>query len=272
MKISRVVVPAAGLGTRFLPVTKSVPKEMLPIWDKPAIHYILKEVVLSGIKDVSLIVSKDKNAIADYFDYSFFLDQHLNSSKPESLSELDFIVSNVNLNYIRQPKPKGLGHAILLSKSFVEDFFAISLPDDIIFSKKPVLMQLEEVAKKYSASVIAVQEVSEEKLSSYGVIKIKSKLDGNIFEIEDVIEKPKDNPPSNLAVIGRYILSSKIYDFLENSEPDFKGEIQLTSAISNMIRSGEKVLALKFEGDRFDIGTPQGLFSANQKFHNILSV
>lgn len=269
MKIERVVIPAAGLGTRFLPITKAIPKEMLPIWNKPAIHYIIKEVFLSDIKNVSLILSKDKNAIIDYFDYSYFLDEHLKSKGlSATISELDFIIQDLTFNFLRQSKPKGLGDAILHSKSFVkEDHFAVALPDDIVFAKNPLLLQLYSVFKKYSLPVLAVQEVPLEQASSYGVIKIKEKLKDNLFEIEDVIEKPQSNPPSNLAVIGRYILPYKVFDFIENSKPDKKNEIQLTTPMADMIKSGYKMLALKFEGERFDIGSPKGLLEANKKVY-----
>lgn len=266
MQVTKVVIPAAGLGTRFLPITKAIPKEMLPILEKPAIHYIAQEALLSDINDLCFIISKNKNSIADYFDYSMSLDFYLEQkSKKNLLSELDFLIKNLNFHYIRQQQPFGLGHAVMLAEHFIqEQFFSVMLPDDIIFSDIPCLKQLVEVSKAYNCCVIAIQEISSEETSSYGIIKIKEKLSSNIFEIDDLIEKPESNPPSNFAIIGRYVLSRNIFPFLHEISKDNSQEIQLTQALKNFVNKGNRLLALKFNGNRYDLGTPYGWAKANQ--------
>lgn len=266
MNIKKVVIPAAGFGTRFLPITKSIPKEMLPIINKPAIEYIVQEAMLSGISDFFIIVSKGKEAISDYFKHSEKFNNILQKNK-FSLSELETIINFSNFNYIEQEKQLGLGHAILMAKNYIkDDFFAVMLPDDIIISARPSIKQLMELAQVENACVVAVQEVPDDLISSYGIVSIKNKLSDNIFELSNLVEKPdQKSAPSNLGIIGRYILSSKIFNSLEKIGFGVKGEIQLTDAIVHLMQSGEKVFAYKIDGCRYDIGTPVGWLKANNE-------
>lgn len=269
MKACKVVIPAAGLGTRFLPFTKAVPKEMLPIGHKPAIHYIAQEIMFSGFTDICFITSKNKNAIADYFDYSLALDHYLEQKKQQVLlSELDFLIQHLTFSYIRQAEPRGLGHAVQLAQNFIkEEFFAVVLPDDLIVSKTPALEQLKVIHDQFNCSVIAVKEVLPEQAHLYGIINIKALLDDNLYEIGGMVEKPLVNPPSHLAIIGRYILSTEIFDMFEE-HANTGSEIQLTDAIAKLIARGHRVIAVNIEGDRYDLGNPVGWFKANEYIIN----
>lgn len=266
MNIKKVVIPAAGFGTRFLPITKSIPKEMLPILNKPAIEYIVQEAMLSGINDFYIVISKGKEAIADYFKHSTKLDGIAHKNKL-SLSDLESIINFANFSYVHQEKQLGLGHAILMAKNHIkDDFFAVMLPDDLIVSNRPSIKQLLDLAQVENASVIAVQEVPNEFVSSYGVISIKNKLSNNMFELDGLVEKPAAKlAPSNLAIIGRYVLSSNIFSSLEQINPGANGEIQLTDAIGHLLETGQKVFAYKVEGTRYDVGTPIGWLKANNE-------
>lgn len=266
MDIIKAVVPAAGIGTRFFPFTKTIPKEMLPVLNKPAIQYNIEEGVYSGINNFFMIISKGKHAIADHFDNNMeleiFLKEH---GKLELLNTLNTITHNTIFNYIRQPEPQGLGHAVWMAHHLIgKEYFAVMLPDEIIISKTPALSHLMKIARQEKASVIAVQEMPTELLPHYGVIGIKKQITPNLFQVSHMVEKPDHKDvPSNMAIVGRYILSHKIFNSLESIEADQHGELQLTDAIVHMMRNNEKVFAYKIPGIRYDIGNPLGWLKAN---------
>jgi len=266
MDICKAIIPAAGLGTRFLPFTKSVPKEMLPLLNKPAIQLIIEEGIKSSIKNFLIITGRGKQAIAHHFDpapeLELFLKEH---GKLDLITDLDKIIREAQFTYIRQPEPFGLGDAVLRARDLIgsKEYFGIFLPDDIILSQTPALGQLLRIAKQEKASVIAVQEVPSECVSSYGVIGIKKQFTPKLFQVSHLIEKPQaKDAPSNLAVIGRYILSPKIFGALQEIAPYSVDELQLTDAISHMIKNNEKVFAYKIQGCRYDIGNPIGWLKA----------
>lgn len=267
MDITKAIIPAAGLGTRFLPFTKSVPKEMLPLLNKPAIHYVIEEGLQSGITNFSMVTSRGKQAIADYFDYAPELDLFLKErNKTDLLASVDRIIKAAHFTYIRQPEPLGLGHAVWMARHTIgKEYFGIFLPDDIMVNKKdPGLSQLIKIARQEKGSVIAVQEVPTECVSSYGVIAIKKQITPHLFQVSHMVEKPAPkDAPSNLAIIGRYVLSHKIFDSLQEISSYAVGELQLTDGISHMMKNNEKVFAYKIQGTRFDIGTPLGWIKAN---------
>ena len=269
MKVTKAVIPAAGLGTRVLPATKAQPKEMLVIVDKPSLQYIIEELVESGIKDIIIITGRNKNSIEDHFDYSYELEETLKKDGKDSLlDKVESISSMANICYVRQNHPKGLGHAILKAKSFVGDEpFVIALGDDIVYNDKPVAKQLIENYSKYQSSIVGCQEVKESDVSKYGIVKPSKLLDEKTIEMADFIEKPNvEEAPSRLACLGRYLLTPKIFEYLEKTEPGKGGEIQLTDAIVSMMRDGEKVVAYNFDGKRYDIGNKFGLLKANIEF------
>lgn len=269
MKISKAVVPAAGFGTRFLPWTKSCAKELLPLLNKPAIQVIAEEIKDSKVNECIIINAHSKQALVDYFHHSPDLEKFLQEKNKSSLlTDLDMLLKQLAFSYIYQDEAKGLGHAISLVESTVKDeYFGIVLPDDIMISNPPGLAQLIEVAQKYNASVIAVQEVPKEAVSAYGVVAVAKQLDDLTFEITDLVEKPKPElAPSNLAISGRYVLSPKIFAALKDIKPSIGGEIQLTDGIREMLRSGERILAYKIQGTRHDIGNPTGWLKANMHF------
>jgi len=266
MNITKAVIPAAGLGTRFLPYTKSVPKELLPIMGKAAIQLIIEEGIASGITEFEIIANKDKHAIIDYLSPNTHLDTLLHKmGKEKNINDINAIISKTQFNYIAQPEPLGLGHAILMAEETIKnEYFGVFLPDEIMSEHIPALRQLIEIAKKYNASVIAVQEVSAETVSSYGIVAIQQQLESDLFEINNLIEKPtQDQAPSNLAIVGRYILSPDIFNALRNIKPGAGNEIQLTDGITTMMNSGERVLAYKINNVRHDIGNPLGWLQAN---------
>lgn len=266
MNVTKAIIPAAGLGTRFLPLTKSIPKEMLPLVNKPAIQYTIEEGVSAGINHFSIVTSRAKSAIADHFDLSAECESRLEQNYgKELLSDINNIIRNASFNYVRQSEPLGLGHAIWQARHFIgKEYFAVFLPDDIIVSKQPAIEQMIRVARQEKGSVIAVQEVPPECVSSYGIIDIKKNITPNLFQVSNLVEKPSPkDAPSNLAIVGRYVLSHKIFPSLEEiSTYDINGEIQLTDAISHMLRHNEKVFAYKIRGTRYDIGTPLGWMKA----------
>ena len=269
MKVTKAVIPAAGLGTRVLPATKAQPKEMLVIVDKPSLQYIVEELVESGIKDIIIVTGRNKNSIEDHFDHSYELEDTLKKNNKNTLLEkVEDISSMANICYVRQNHPKGLGHAILKAKSFVGDEpFVIALGDDIVYNDIPVAKQLIDSYSKYGSSIVGCQEVKESDVSKYGIVKPLLSLDEKTVEMEDFIEKPSvEEAPSKLACLGRYLLTPKIFDYLEKTEPGKGGEIQLTDAIVAMMKDGEKVLAYNFEGKRYDIGNKFGLLKANIEF------
>ena len=269
MKVTKAVIPAAGLGTRVLPATKAQPKEMLVIVDKPSLQYIVEELVESGIKDIIIVTGRNKNSIEDHFDHSSELEDTLKKNNKNTLLEkVEDISSMANICYVRQNHPKGLGHAILKAKSFIGDeSFVIALGDDIVYNDVPVAKQLIDSYSKYGSSIVGCQEVKESDVSKYGIVKPLLSLDEKTVEMEDFIEKPSvEEAPSKLACLGRYLLTPKIFDYLEKTEPGKGGEIQLTDAIVAMMKDGEKVLAYNFEGKRYDIGNKFGLLKANIEF------
>lgn len=266
MEITKVIIPAAGLGTRFLPATKAIPKEMVPILNKPAIQYIVEEGIQSGISQFLMVTSKNKIAIANHFDACCELNTLLKERGKEKLiADVETIMRKVHFTYIRQSDPLGLGHAVLMTRySIGKEYFGVMLPDDIIHSKEPGLGQLMHIARQEKASVIAVQEVPADKVSAYGIIGVKKQITPNLFHINNLVEKPSaQNAPSNLAVVGRYVLSHKLFDALDAIAPYAEGELQLTDAIAHMLNNGEKVLAYKLQGQRYDTGTPMGFLKAN---------
>lgn len=260
INIKNVIIPAAGLGTRFLPITKSIPKEMIPIGNKPAIQYIVEEAISSGINNFLVITNKEKVSIAKYFQSDKQFLNFRETNKNDILDQLDHIINVCDFSFIIQEEQLGLGHAVLMAKDLIkEDYFAVMLPDDIIIADYPAINQLIDIAAIQNASVIAVQEVPIQNVSAYGIIQISNHVDTNLFEISDLIEKPDMfQAPSNYAIVGRYVLSNKIFHSLEEVSKTEKGEIQLTSAIAHMLKNGEKVFAYNIKGVRHDIGTPLG--------------
>ena len=259
--IRKAVIPAAGLGTRFLPATKSMPKEMLPIIDKPIIQFVVEEAIISGIEDIIIITGRGKRAIEDYFDASPELENHLmRNEKYELLREVKDISSLADIHYIRQKEPKGLGDAVLKAEKHVGDEpFAVLLGDDIINGDTPCIKQLMDVYQKYESSVIAVEEVEE--VSKYGIIK-GNRIEESIYLLEDIIEKPKiEEAPSNIGTIGRYILTEGIFDCLKETKPGIGNEIQLTDAIRKLIEK-EDVYGYAFKGKRYDAGDKLGYVKA----------
>jgi len=249
----KAVIPAAGLGTRFLPVTKAQPKEMLPVYDKPTIQYVVEEAVASGIDDILIVTGKGKRSIEDHFDRSFELEYFLKkNSKKEFLQEIEAISELADIYYVRQKEQKGLGDAIYCAKKHIdgEDAFAVLLGDTITSSKVPCIRQLMDIYNKYGSSAIAVEEVPMEKVERYGVIKPKP-ITRNLYFVDDLVEKPPiGEAPSNLAIIGRYVLGSEIFDHIKDTPPGVGGEIQLTDAMSYL----DKLYAYLFEGKTYDIG------------------
>lgn len=269
MKIRKAIIPAAGLGTRFLPATKAQPKEMLPIVDKPTIQYIVEEAVASGIEEIIIIIGRGKRSIEDHFDKSYELeDALLRKSKLELLEEVQKISSLVNIYYVRQKEPKGLGHAILCAKSFIgNEPFAVLLGDDIVLSEKPCLRQIMDVFEYYNSSVVAVQSVPDREVNKYGIIKPKGEnMEPNLFFIDSLVEKPNIKvAPSRHAIMGRYILKPEIFEILERIPIGQGDELQLTDAI-NELNKEQAVLAYDFEGCRYDIGDKLGFVKATIDF------
>ncbi len=265
MDIIKTVIPAAGLGTRFLPFTKAIPKEMIPLLNKPAIQYIIEEALEANINNYLMIVNKNKESIANHFDFNLELEILLKErSMLDTLNGIKKINREANFNYIRQNEPLGLGHAVWLARNCIgKEYFGVQLPDEIIISKQSAMAQLIKIARQEKASVVAVQEVPLEHASSYGIIGIKKQITPNLFQVSHLLEKPdQKDAPSNLALIGRYILSYKVFTALDTIETDAKGELQLTDAISQMMYNNEKVFAYKVQGLRYDIGNPLGWIKA----------
>ncbi|MFL0247945.1 UTP--glucose-1-phosphate uridylyltransferase GalU [Candidatus Clostridium stratigraminis] len=267
MKVKKAIIPAAGLGTRFLPATKAQPKEMLPIVDKPTIQYIIEEAVASGIEEILIITGRNKRAIEDHFDKSVELEQELEThNKQELLTMVKDISNMVNIYYIRQKEPKGLGHAISCAKTFVgKEPFAVMLGDDVVDSKTPCLKQLIDCFNEYKTTILGVQEVPAEDVSKYGIVK-GMHIEDRVYKVKDLVEKPKsEEAPSNIAILGRYIITPQIFDILENTVPGKGGEIQLTDALKVLIQS-EAMYAYNFEGRRYDVGDKLGFLEATVEF------
>jgi UTP--glucose-1-phosphate uridylyltransferase len=266
MKINKAVIPAAGLGTRFLPYTKAIPKEMLPILEKPSIQLIIEEGLASNISEFYIIANDDKQAIKNHLTHQTKLEQTLEKSgKLALLESINTAIDSAQFSYIPQSEPRGLGHAVLQAKNSIGDeYFGIFLPDEIMIGEIPAIAQLIEVAQKYNSSVIGVQEVPHEKVSSYGIISIKEQLEDGVFDITGLVEKPSiDQAPSNFALAGRYVLSPHIFASLETTTPGAGGEIQLTDGIADMMRKGERVIACVMKTTRYDVGNPLGWLQAN---------
>lgn len=263
--IKKVVIPAAGLGTRFLPFTKSIAKEMLPIIDRPNLQYLLQEAKDSGIEEVILVVSHTKKEITDYFSHNVELESKLfDSGKDEDYKLVYELGEFMKITFVYQPEPLGLGHAILCAKEAVNgEDFAIILGDDLVYSEKiPAILQLIQIYEKYNASVIGVQIIPHENTNRYGIIDIKNKKDTDLFEVLNFVEKPNvEDAPSNYAISGRYVFKNSIFDELETLKPGKGGEYQLTDAMISLLKK-EVVFAYNFEGIRYDIGSKEGYIKA----------
>ncbi|SCX76738.1 UTP--glucose-1-phosphate uridylyltransferase GalU [Alkaliphilus peptidifermentans] len=264
MRVKKAVIPAAGLGTRFLPATKAMPKEMLPIVDKPTIQYIIEEAIASGIEEILIITGKSKRAIEDHFDRSCELEQELEKKNNIELLEVVKNVSEmVDIHYIRQKDPRGLGHAIYCAKTFVgNEPFAVLLGDDVVHNEeKPCLKQMIEAYDKYKTSILGVQEVALQDVCKYGIVDGK-KVEDRVYTVKDLIEKPAvEEAPSNMAILGRYIINPGIFDILAETKPGKGGEIQLTDALKELTLK-EDMYAYSFEGKRYDVGNKQGFLEA----------
>lgn len=266
-KILKAVIPAAGLGTRFLPVTKASPKEMLPLVDKPIIQYVVEEAVASGIKEIIIVTGRGKRAIEDHFDISFELEENLKENGKKSiLKEIRKIPMLADFCYVRQSKAKGLGHAILTVRHLIGDEpFAVLLGDDIVDAKVPALKQMTRIYNKYHAPVVAIARVGMDEVRNYGIIRGK-KIDGRLFSIVDLIEKPDPvDAPSDMAVIGRYILVPEIFEMLDAVRPGKNGEIQLTDGLKILAKRGP-IYGYLVEGRRYDAGDKLGFLKATVEF------
>ncbi len=267
MKIKKAVIPAAGLGTRFLPATKSIPKEMLPIVDKPTIQYIVEEVIASGIEDILIITGRNKGSIEEHFDRAIELEQNLEKThKEELLEEIRKISRMINIHTVRQKNPLGLGHAVYCAKSFVgNEPFAVLLGDDVVDSQKPCLKQMIEAYEEYNSTILGVQPVARENVNKYGIVS-GNKIDDKIYSVKDLVEKPDiENAPSDIAILGRYIITPKIFEILENTNKGVGGEIQLTDGLKKLCNL-EDVYAYIFEGRRYDVGSKIGFLEATVDF------
>ncbi|MSA96794.1 UTP--glucose-1-phosphate uridylyltransferase GalU [Finegoldia sp. BIOML-A2] len=269
MKVRKAVIPAAGFGTRMLPASKSVPKEMLPIYDKPTLHHIVKEVVDSGITDILIIISKDKGSIEDYFDVNFELEYELNKKSSEISGEIHELSKMANIYTIRQKKKNGLGDAIKYAESFVGDEpFAILLGDDIIYNTSdelPCIKQMADIYEREESPVLGVQEVSWEDVDKYGIVN-GVKTSDRITEVESLVEKPsREEATTNLAILGRYIVTPDIFPILHETKPGKNNEIQLTDAL-NQLAEKRKMIAYDFIGKRYDVGNKLGFVKATVDF------
>jgi UTP--glucose-1-phosphate uridylyltransferase len=269
MKVRKAVIPAAGLGTRMLPATKTVPKEMLPMVDKPVIQYIIEEAVASGIEDILIVTNRAKSAMDDYFDYHPELEERLlRDGKLKEVESVRYTADLANIFYVRQKETKGLGHAIWRAKRFVGDEpFAVLLGDDIMMAKTPVTKQLIDAAEKYGANAVGTQTVTDEAISRYSSLKIQQlPFEERIFRVSDMNEKPTlEEKFSNFAILGRYVLTSEIFDLLENTPPGYGGEIQLTDGLKTLCKQSPMV-AVDFEGHRYDTGNLKGFLEATIDF------
>ena len=266
-KVRKAIIPAAGLGTRFLPATKAMPKEMLPIVDTPTIQLIVEEALNSGIEEILVITGKHKRAIEDHFDSNAELEDNLKAKGKDDLLEIVNETSRINLHYIRQKSPEGLGHAVLQAKAFVGDEpFVVMLGDDLMVDDTPLTKQLIEDYNRTSSSVVAVMEVPHEETNKYGVIDPVKEVSNNLYEVQGFVEKPApEDAPSNLAIIGRYLLTPEIFGLLETQTRGAGNEIQLTDAI-NRLNQKQTVYAHRFTGTRYDTGDKFGYMQTNIEF------
>jgi UTP--glucose-1-phosphate uridylyltransferase len=272
MRVRKAVFPAAGLGTRFLPATKAQPKEMLPLVDKPIIQYGVEEALAAGCDQIIIVTGRGKTAIEDHFDVSYELEKMLEErGKTDLLAVVRQISDMIHVAYVRQKEAMGLGHAVLMARELVgNEPFAVLLADDVIDSEKPCLKQMMEVFEESQCSVIATQEVSGPAISSYGVLdaeRIEGKFKGRAYDVRNLVEKPRqEEAPSNLAIIGRYILTPTIFATLERTPLGTGGELQLTDGMRGLLRSGEKIYGYTFEGKRHDTGDKLGFLKASVEF------
>ncbi len=267
MKVKKAIIPAAGLGTRFLPATKAQPKEMLPIVDKPTIQYIIEEAVAAGIQDIIIVTGRNKRSIEDHFDRSIELELELErGAKIEMLDMVKEISEMANIHYIRQKEPRGLGHAILAARHFIgNEPFAVLLGDDVVVAKQPCLGQMLDVFREYQTSILGVQTVARDVVDKYGIIAGKQ-VDDRVYKVTDMVEKPSlEEAPSNVAVLGRYIITPEIFRFLETQDAGRGGEIQLTDALKRLAKE-QAMYAYDFLGRRYDVGTKAGFIQANIEF------
>ena len=268
MSVRKGVFPAAGLGTRFLPATKAQPKEMLPLVDKPTIQYVVEEAVASGLSEIIIVTGRGKRAIEDHFDAAFELEYYLQDrGKTEELAQIKTISEMASVSYVRQKEPLGLGHAILCARSLVgPEPFGVFLGDDIIGGAPiPCMRQLLDAFEKYDGPVIAVERVPRERIHQYGVISGRH-VEKNVWEIDDLVEKPRaEEAPSDLAIIGRYVLTPDLFEILARTEADRRGEIQLTDALRSL-RKSRPMYAVEFEGKRYDTGDKLGFLKATVEF------
>lgn len=266
-KVRKAVIPAAGLGTRFLPATKAQPKEMLPIVDKPTLQYIIEEAVASGIEEILIITGRNKKSIEDHFDKSVELELELeNKGKTELLEIVQNISNMINIHYIRQKEPRGLGDAIYCARHFIGDEpFAVMLGDDIVDNKVPCLKQLMDAYDEYRTTILGVQKVAKEDTNKYGIIDAKF-IEDRVYKVKDLVEKPdSDKAPSNIAILGRYIITPEIFEILSDLPPGKGDEIQLTDALKELSKK-EAMYAYDFEGRRYDVGDKLGFLEATVDF------
>ena len=267
MKVRKAIIPAAGLGTRFLPATKAQPKEMLPIVDKPTIQYIIEEAVASGIEEILIITGRNKKSIEDHFDKSVELEMELEKAgKQEMLDIVRRISDMVDIHYIRQKEPRGLGHAIHCAKSFVgNEPFAVMLGDDVVDSEVPCLKQLIDCFNEYKTTILGVQTVDPKNVDKYGIVD-GLHIEDRVYKVKRLVEKPSvDEAPSNVAILGRYIITPQIFEILENTAPGKGNEIQLTDALETLIKN-EAMYAYDFEGRRYDVGDKLGFLQATVEY------
>ena len=267
MKVRKAIIPAAGLGTRFLPATKAQPKEMLPIVDKPTIQYIIEEAVASGIEEILIITGRNKKSIEDHFDKSVELEMELEKAGKQEMLELVRGISDmVDIHYIRQKEPRGLGHAIHCAKSFVgNEPFAVMLGDDVVDSEVPCLKQLINCFNEYKTTILGVQTVDPKNVDKYGIVD-GIHIEDRVYKVKRLVEKPAvDEAPSNVAILGRYIITPQIFEILENTAPGKGNEIQLTDALETLIKN-EAMYAYDFEGRRYDVGDKLGFLQATVEF------
>ncbi|MFT3982707.1 MAG: UTP--glucose-1-phosphate uridylyltransferase GalU [Lachnospiraceae bacterium] len=267
MNVRKAIIPAAGLGTRFLPATKAQPKEMLAIVDKPTIQYIIEEAVASGIQDIIIVTGRNKRSIEDHFDRSIELELELEKSEKTEMLEMVRKISDMaNIHYIRQKEPRGLGHAILTARHFIgNEPFAVLLGDDVVVSKQPCLSQMISVYNEYKTSVLGVQRVAHEVVNKYGIVDCKA-IDDRVYKVRDLVEKPSvEKAPSDIAILGRYIITPTVFSYLETQDAGAGGEIQLTDALRRMAKD-EAMYVYDFKGHRYDVGTKSGFIQANIEF------
>lgn len=267
MKVKKAVIPAAGFGTRFLPATKSMPKEMLTIVDRPAIHYVVEELIEAGIEDILIIIGRNKEEIANYFDRSPELEIFLKDKHKEELYDMTENIANMaNIHYVRQKEARGLGHAVYCAKTFVgNEPFALLLGDDLVYSTTPCIKQLADMYDKYESTILGVQSVPKDQVNKYGIVD-GLKVDEDLYEVKNMIEKPSvEDAPSNIAILGRYILTPDIFEMIEQTAPGKGDEIQLTDALRSLLEHKE-IYAYEFDGKRYDTGDKLGYLKATVEY------